>query len=90
MDPISRAFVAAIEGFVKQQGVPLLSFTKGQRKDDIAAEYRVAFTATEGVLFVGRAQEKTPVFRTEKRTNPTTGKKYPWIVRSTAMVNHYY
>jgi hypothetical protein len=42
------------------------------------------------VVFVGRAQEKTSVFRTEKRTNPTTGKKYPWIVRSTAMVNHYY
>lgn len=90
MDPISRAFVAAIEGFVKQQRVPLLSFAKGQRKDDIAAEYRAAFTGTEGVLFVGRAQEKTPVFRAEKRTNPTTGKKYPWIVRSTAMVNHYY
>src|SRR5262245_3338735 len=90
MDPISRAFVAAIEAFIKQQHVPLLSFTKGQRKDDIAAEYRAAFTGTEGVLFVGRAQEKTPVFRTEKRTNPTTGKKYPWIVRSTAMVNHYY
>jgi hypothetical protein len=86
MDPISKAFVAAIEAFVKQQGVPLLSFAKGQRKDEIAAEYRAAFTATEGVLFVGRAQEKTPVFRTEKRTNPTTGKKYPWIVRSTAMV----
>jgi hypothetical protein len=25
---------------------------------------------TEGVLFVGRAQEKTGVFRTEKRRNP--------------------
>jgi hypothetical protein len=90
MDPISKAFIAAIEEFVKQQRVPLLSFAKGQRKDDIAAEYRAAFTDTEGVLFVGKAQEKTPVFRTEKRTNPTTGKKYPWIVRSTAMVNHYY
>jgi len=90
MDPISRAFVAAIETFVKQQRVPLLSFAKGQRKDAIAADYRAAFAGTEGVLFVGRAQEKTPVFRTEKRTNPTTGKKYPWIVRSTAMVNHYY
>src|SRR5262249_43939467 len=77
MDPISRAFVAAIEGFVKRQRVPLLSFAKGQRKDDIAAEYRAAFTGTEGVLFVGRAQEKTSIFRTEKRTNPTTGKKYP-------------
>src|SRR5215212_4343745 len=30
------------------------------------------------------------VFRTEKRRNPDTGQTYPWIVRSTAMVNHYY
>jgi hypothetical protein len=90
MDPISKAFVAGIETFVKQNDIPLLSFVKGQRKDDVVAPYRAAFTGTEGVLFVGRAQEKTSVFRTEKRTNPTTGKKYPWIVRSTAMVNHYY
>jgi len=90
MDPISKAFVTGIETFVKQNDIPLLSFVKGQRKDDLAAPYRAAFTGREGVLFVGRAQEKTSVFRTEKRTNPTTGKKYPWIVRSTAMVNHYY
>ena len=30
------------------------------------------------------------MFRTEKRRSPVTGKSYPWIVRSTAMVNHYY
>jgi hypothetical protein len=41
-------------------------------------------------VFVGRAQEKTPVLRTEKRRNPTTGQAYPWLVRSTAMVNHFY
>jgi hypothetical protein len=90
MDPISKAFIAGIESFVKDHHVPMLSFAKGQRKDDVAAEYRAKFVGAEGVLFVGKAQEKTPVFRTEKRTNPTTGKKYPWIVRSTAMVNHYY
>jgi hypothetical protein len=44
------------------------------------------FAGEEGVVFVGKAQEKTPVFRTEKRRSPT----YPWIVRSSAMVNHYY
>jgi hypothetical protein len=90
MDPISKAFLASIETFVAHNDIELLSFTKGQRKDDIAARYRAAFKSKEGVLFVGRAQEKTPVFRTEKRTNPITGKKYPWIVRSTALVNHYY
>jgi hypothetical protein len=90
MDPISKAFVGAIEAFVRHNSIPMVSFAKGQRKHDIAAKHRAAFTGKEGVLFVGRAQEKTAVFRTEKRTNPTTGKKYPWIVRSTAMVNHFY
>jgi hypothetical protein len=42
------------------------------------------------VVFIGKAQEKTSVFRTERRKSPTTGRPYPWIVRSTAMVNHYY
>ena len=41
-------------------------------------------------MFIGKAQEKTSVFRSEKRRNPKTGAPYPWIVRSTAMVNHYY
>lgn len=90
MDPISKAFIAAIDAFVRRNDVPMVSFVTGERKDDIAARYRAAFAGKEGVLFVGRAQEKTSVFRTEKRTNPTTCKKYPWIVRSTAMVNHYY
>jgi len=80
MDPISKAFVADIKAFVEHNGVPMVSFTKGQCKDDVAAEYRAAFTGKEGVLFVGRAQEKTSVVRTEKRTNPATGKKYPFIV----------
>ena len=54
------------------------------------AEHLRQFRQEEGVVFVGKAQEKTPVFRTEKRRSPTTGRPYPWIVRSTAMVNHYY
>ncbi|MFD1507010.1 hypothetical protein FE374_03755 [Georgenia yuyongxinii] len=43
----------------------------------------------EGVLFVGRAQEKTRLFRTEKRHN-SEGRSYPWIVRATGLVNHFY
>lgn len=90
MDPISKAFVAAIHAFVEGQGVPLIAFEKAQRKDDVMAEHLTRFAAPEGVVFVGRAQEKTPVLRTEKRRNPTTGHAYPWLVRSTAMVNHFY
>src|ERR1043165_825527 len=90
MDPISKKFVAAIERFAAAEQIPLISFVKGERKDDIAAAMRKKFDRDEGVMFIGKAQEKSAVFRTEKRTNRSTGAKYPWIVRSTAMVNHYY
>ena len=90
MDPMSKAFIAAVEHFVEQEQIPLITFAKGQRKDDVAQEYRRDFSGTEGIVFVGKAQEKTPVFRTEKRRNPDTGQTYPWIVRTTAMVNHFY
>jgi hypothetical protein len=90
MDPVSKAFVAAMEAFAKREGIPVVHFRKGQRKDDIAAEHLARFKQQEGVLFIGKAQEKTPVFRTERRRNETTGVTYPWLVRSTAMVNHFY
>ena len=90
MQPMSRAFVAKLESFTAQHEIPLVQFRKGQRKDDVMKEHLRKFQEQEGVVFVGKAQEKTPVFRTEKRRNPKTGQPYPWIVRSTAMVNHYY
>jgi hypothetical protein len=90
MAPMSTAFIAAVERFVEREQIPLITFTKGQRKDDIAKQYHARSSGTEGIRFVGKAQEKTSVFRTEKRRNPETGQTYPWIVRGTAMVNHYY
>src|SRR3954449_12794635 len=90
MDPISKSFVAAMDAFARQEQVPVVQFRKGERKDEIAAEHLSRFTKTEGVLFIGKAQEKTPVFRTERRRSENTGATYPWLVRSTAMVNQFY
>src|SRR5438128_10839694 len=87
--PLSERFVKAIERFVESEGLDLVTFKKGQRKDDVAQEYLASFTREEGVLFVGKAQEKASVFRTERRRNPD-GSTYPWIYRSTTPVNHYY
>ena len=64
MDPISKTFIAAMEAFARREKVPMVHFRKGQRKDNVAAEYLKKFTNGEGVLFIGKAQEKTPVFRT--------------------------
>jgi len=83
MGVMTNAFLKQVDAFVEDHGIPVVQFRKGQRKDDVAAEYRARFRGTEGVLFLGKAQEKVNVFRTEKRTAPN-GKKYPWIVKSDA------
>jgi len=90
MKPISDQFVSQLEEYARQQGVPVIRFEKGQRKDDVAQEHLARFKGTEGLLFIGKAQEKTRVFRTEGRRHPKTGQRFAWIVPSTAMVNHYY
>jgi hypothetical protein len=58
MDPITKAFIGQMEQFAEQEKVPVVAFEKGQRKDDVAAAYRKKFTGREGVLFIGKAQEK--------------------------------
>jgi hypothetical protein len=46
MDPIAKAFIARMERFAKQEKVPTVTFGKGQRNDDVAAEYRKKNAAT--------------------------------------------
>jgi hypothetical protein len=85
--PMSQQFVRAIERLAETEGVDLVTFERGERKDDVMQRYLAQFDKEEGLLFIGKAQEKASVFRTEKRRDARG--TYPWIVRSTAMVNHY-
>lgn len=55
VEPITRQFVAAIERFAKDNGIPLIRFEKGQRKDDFAKQQRKPFQKSEGVVFMGKA-----------------------------------
>jgi hypothetical protein len=90
--PMSRDFVARLAAFAGERGIPRVDFARGQRKDDVMHGYLARFEAagrTEGVLFIGRAQEKNAVFRTEKR-RAADGRPYPWIVRTTSVVNQFY
>jgi len=86
---ITDRFVAAVHRFAEDEAIPWVDFAKGQRKDDVMHEHLTRFTAAEGVLFIGRAQEKTTLFRTERRRDDE-GKSYPWIVKTTGVVNHFY
>ena len=43
VEPITRAFVAAIEKFVHDNAIPLICFEKGERKEEVAARLRASF-----------------------------------------------
>ncbi len=89
LSKITDRFAREAHRFADTHQIPWVDFGKGQRKDDVMRERLARFTAEEGVVFIGRAQEKTKLFRTEKRRD-AQGKSYPWIVKSTGVVNQFY
>ena len=54
MAPMSTAFIDAVDRFVAPEQVPLITFAKGQRKDDIAKEHHAPFHGSDGIVFVGK------------------------------------
>jgi len=90
MAPMTHTFVKAIHDFAKREGVEIVAFAKGQRKDDVTRERLKTFGASEGVLYIGTAQERFATFRVIKKISVHTGQPYPWLTRSTVMCNHYY
>ena len=90
MAPMTKTFVDSIRDFVNRNGLDLVHFAKDQRKDDLTQQCLANHDGSERVLYVGRAQEKASVVRTERRYDRTTGASYAWLVRATALVNHFY
>jgi hypothetical protein len=68
---ITDAFSTAMHRFARDHRVPWVDFAKGQRKDDVMHEHLARFDAEEGVLFIGRAQEKTALFAPSAAATPT-------------------
>lgn len=88
----TRAFVGSIKDFIARERLELVRFRKGERKDDVMQRQLRRFKRagkTEGVVFVGVAQEKARVPRTTRKRLEGGG-TIPWIIYSTALVNMYY
>ena len=77
MAPITERFVNAIKSYAARNGIDLVTFRRGERKDERTREYLRTWPGGEGVLYIGRAQEKARVLRTERRHDPRTGASYP-------------
>jgi hypothetical protein len=86
------AFYAEVKAFAARGGIPVVEFRPGQRKDDVMREHLARFLAgggTEGVVLIGRAQEKVSVWATTRRRD-AEGKSYPWITRESRVVTQWY
>jgi hypothetical protein len=86
---MTKTFIKSIDAFIQREGLELVHFRKGQRKDDILQKKLRTFTQDEGVLFVGVAQEKVRVPRTTRK-RVDSGGTIPWIIYTTALINVYY
>jgi hypothetical protein len=64
---MTQAFVKSIEAFIQREGLELVRFKKGQRKDDVLQQKLCRFKKPEGVIFVGVAQEKVRGPRTTRK-----------------------
>lgn len=90
MRAMTESFTAELHHYIASRDLDLIHFKKDQRKDDVAKAYLADHDGTERILFVGRAQERTAVWRTRRRRDPDTGRTYPWLFKESAMVNHWY
>ena len=87
--PLHDRFTGAVAAFARQQGVPVVHFERGQRKDEVASQQRADRPLTDGVVFIGVAQEKMSSFKAQKRPGPQGGVHFDFSRQSVA-VNHYY
>ena len=87
--PIHDRFIAAIKTYAATEGVPLIEFKLGHRKDDVVTEHRARRPMAEGVVVIGVAQEKMRAFKAQKRAGPQGGVPFDFSRQSVA-VTHYY
>jgi hypothetical protein len=87
--PMLDRFVGAIKTYATTHDVPVITFERGQRKDDVVAEYRARRLMDDGVVVIGVAQEKMRAFKAHKRSGPQGGVTFDFSRQSVA-VNHYY
>ncbi len=89
LKPIHDRFIQAVHDYAGRHRVPLISFERGQRKDDLVNRYRARSQPREGVVLIGVAQEKMSSFRASKKTGSRGGVFFDFR-RQPVAVNHYY
>lgn len=85
---MTTTFRAAVEQFAAAQGLAIVDFAKGERKDELAQAALAQFDRPHGVVLIGKAQEKASAFA--GRRTDRDGKVWFTSSRRTVQVTHYY
>ena len=90
MRPMTERFAADIRHYIDVRGLDLVRFAKGRARTRSPGPTWRAMTAGSRSCSPGWPGRRPRVWRTRQRTDPVTGKRYPWLCQEQAMVNHWY
>jgi hypothetical protein len=88
LPPFTQAFRKAVEKYAKEQGLRIVDFAKGEDKDEKARAHLAKFEKKQGVVLIGKAQEKALGYKGQRKDH---GKKV-WFEysRQSLFVTYYY
>lgn len=88
MKKVSKAFREGVKEYAAEQGIPLITYQKGDDKEEVAKEHLAKFEGQSGVVLIGKAQEKALGYKAQATRRGTR----VWFnySRQTVYVSHYY
>src|SRR3990172_5406162 len=68
LPPVTQAFRKAVEQYAQEQGLAIVDFgkAKDEDKDDLARAHLAQFAKKQGVVLIGKAQEKALGYKAQK------------------------
>jgi hypothetical protein len=88
LPPVSEAFRTMVETYAKEHGLEITIFGKNDDKDDMAKAALTRFDQKQGVVLIGKAQEKATGYKAQRKDQGT--KVWFEYSRQTLYVTHYY
>jgi hypothetical protein len=71
LPPFTQSFRNAVEKYAKEQGLSIVDFAKGENKDEKARAHLAKFEKNQGVVLIGKAQEKALGYKGQKSKKGT-------------------
>jgi len=88
MRPVTEAYRKGVEQYAKEQGIGILSFVKGVDKDQTVRNHLERFPGKQGVVLIGKAQEKALGYRAMRKDHGS--KVWFEYSRQSMYVTYYY